>query len=144
MKKILIALIVFPWFTFAQSTHSLLQYVNPNIVTAHCRWLHYAPGAFPFGMAKPGPSTNGSYGNKSEWEATGYDSRNESLEGFPNFHEFQVGGIVFAPITGELRTIPGKLENPDEGYRSRFNRKDELATPGYYSRLPNKSLVSSG
>src|SRR5688500_8553015 len=39
------------------------QYVDPNIGTAHCRWFHYTPGAQPFGMAKPAPSTNGSYGN---------------------------------------------------------------------------------
>jgi predicted alpha-1,2-mannosidase len=135
MKKILIVLAVFPGFLLGQSTNSVLQYVNPNIGTAHCRWFHYAPGAFPFGMAKPGPSTNGSYGNANGWEATGYDYRDESIEGFPNFHEFQVGGVVFAPITGGLQTIPGKLENPDEGYRSRFNRKDEFATAGYYAVL---------
>src|SRR6478609_601784 len=135
MKKTIIILIAIPGFLFAQSTNSLLQYVKPDIGTAHCRWFHYAPGAFPFGMAKPGPSTNGSYSNASGWEATGYDYRDESIEGFPNFHEFQVGGIVFAPITGPLQTIPGKLENPDEGYRSRFDRKDELATAGYYSVL---------
>lgn len=110
-----------------------IQYVDPLIGTAHCRWFHFTPGAVPFGMAKPAPSTNGSYGNASGWEATGYDNRHNSIEGFPNFHEFQVGGIVIAPITGQLQTIPGKLENPDEGYRSRFDRKDEYATAGYYS-----------
>jgi predicted alpha-1,2-mannosidase len=86
-------------------------------------------------MAKPAPSTNGSYGNASGWEATGYDYRHKSIEGFPNFHEFQVGGIVFAPIIGKLETTPGKLETPDVGYRSRFDRQDEKATAGYYSVL---------
>ncbi|MGJ7029703.1 GH92 family glycosyl hydrolase [Niabella hirudinis] len=109
------------------------QFVDPNIGTAHCRWFHYAPGALPFGMAKPAPSTNGSYGNASGWEATGYDYRHSSIEGFPNFHEFQVGGIVFAPITGALQTVPGKLEAPDSGYRSRFDHKEEISTAGYYS-----------
>ena len=113
----------------------LTMYVDPNIGTAHCRWFHYTPGAVPFGMAKPAPSTNGSYGNASGWEATGYDTRHNSIEGFPNFHEFQIGGIVFVPITGALQTIPGKLENPDEGYRSRFDKKDEIANSGYYSVL---------
>ncbi|MCF3109395.1 GH92 family glycosyl hydrolase [Niabella sp. CC-SYL272] len=109
------------------------QFVDPGIGTAHCRWFHYAPGALPFGMAKPGPATNGSYGNASGWEATGYDYRDSSIEGFPNFHEFQIGGIVFAPITGVLQTVPGKREAPDSGYRSRFDRKDEISTAGYYS-----------
>ncbi len=119
----------------AQGSSNLTQFVDPNIGTAHCRWFHYTPGAVPFGMAKPAPSTNGSYGNVHGWDATGYDTRHQSIEGFPNFHEFQVGGIVFAPITGKLQTTPGKLENPDDGYRSRFDKKDEVATSGYYSVL---------
>lgn len=114
---------------------NLSQYVNPNIGTAHSRWFFYTPAALPFGMAKLAPSTNGSYGNNSGWEAVGYDSRHESIEGFANLHEFQVGGFLFTGITGELKTIPGKLENPDEGYRSRFNKKDEIANPGYYKVL---------
>ena len=57
------------------------------------------------------------------------------IEGFANFHEFQVGGVVFAPTVGELQTVPGELENPDGGYRSRFDKKDEVAAPGYYSVL---------
>jgi predicted alpha-1,2-mannosidase len=114
-------------------TKPFIQWVDPNIGTAHCRWFHYTPGAVPFGMAKPAPSTNGSYGNASGWEATGYDFRHTSIEGFGNFHEFQVGGIVFAPIVGKLETTPGKLESPDQGYRSRFDRKDETAAAGYYS-----------
>lgn len=133
--------IIFAFFTVltvqceAQTATSLTQYVDPNIGTAHCRWFHYTPGAMPFGMAKPAPATNGSYGNANGWEATGYDTRHQSIEGFPNFHEFQVGGIVFAPITGKLQTTPGKLEDVDDGYRSRFDKKDETATAGYYSVL---------
>ena len=112
---------------------NLGQYVNPNIGTAHCRWFFYTLAAVPFGMAKLNPSTNGHYGNKDGWEAVGYDARHSSTEGFANFHEFQVGGIVLAPITGKLQTIPGTLENPEEGYRSRFSRKNEYATSGFYS-----------
>lgn len=119
--------------TKAQSDQGLLQYADPRIGTAHSRWFFFTPGAVPFGMAKPAPSTNGSYGNVHGWDAVGYDERHHSIEGFANFHEFQVGGIVFAPITGKLQTLAGKLENPDEGYRSRFDRKDEIATPGYYA-----------
>lgn len=119
----------------AHAQKDFTQYVDPTIGTAHCRWFHYTPGALPFGMAKPAPSTNGSYGNASGWEATGYDFRHNSIEGFPNFHEFQVGGVVFAPLVGKLQTVPGKLEQPDEGYRSRFDRKDEISTAGYYSVL---------
>ena len=117
--------------SYAQRDYAKL--VDPNIGTAHCRWFHYAPGAVPFGMAKPAPSTNGSKSNVHGWEATGYDYRDASIEGFPNFHEFQLGGIVFAPVAGKLQTVPGKPESPDEGYRSRFDRKDEISAAGYYS-----------
>lgn len=112
---------------------AILKYVDPNIGTAHSRWFFYTPGAVPFGMAKLGPSTNGSYGNKQGWEAVGYDSRHNSIEGFACLHEFQVGGFLMAAMTGDLKTIPGTLENPDEGYRSRFDKKEEQASPGYYS-----------
>lgn len=114
---------------------NLGRYVKPNIGTAHCRWFFYTPAAMPFGMAKLGPSTNAHYGNNNGWEAVGYDARDNSIEGFACLHEFQVGGIVLAPTNGKLQTIPGKLENPDEGYRSRFDRKNEYATSGYYSVL---------
>lgn len=119
----------------AQNGKELLKYVDPRIGTAHSRWFFFTPGAMPFGMAKPAPSTNGSYGNVHGWDAVGYDERHTSIEGFANFHEFQIGGVVFAPITGKLQTLAGKLEQPDEGYRSRFDRADEIAQPGYYSVL---------
>jgi len=116
-------------------SEDLGKYVKPNIGTAHCRWFFYTPGAAPFGLAKLGPSTNAHYGNAQGWEAVGYDTRDTSIEGFACLHEFMVGGIVLAPTNGTLQTTPGKLENPDEGYRSRFDRKDEYATSGYYSVL---------
>ena len=112
---------------------SLTNYVNPHIGTAHCRWFHFTPGAVPFGMAKVAPSTNAHYGNRSGWEATGYDVRDKSIEGFANFHEFQVGGVVLAPMVGELQTIPGDTAFTQKGYRSRFDKKDEYTTAGYYS-----------
>ncbi|WP_293305132.1 glycoside hydrolase domain-containing protein, partial [Pedobacter sp. UBA5917] len=117
----------------AQTDRDLLAYADPRIGTAHSRWFYFTPGAVPFGMAKPAPSTNGSYGNKSGWEAVGYDQRHTSIEGFANFHEFQIGGIVFAPSTGKLQTLAGSLEQPETGYRSTFDHKDETAIPGYYS-----------
>lgn len=119
----------------SQVYKSPAEEVNPYIGTAHCRWFHFTPGAVPFGMAKPGPSTNGSLGNKYGWEAVGYDYRDSTIEGFPNFHEFQVGGIVFMPTTGKLITIPGKPDQSNIGYRSRFDRQNEEARPGYYAVL---------
>lgn len=112
------------------------QYVEPRIGTAHCRWFHFTPGALPFGLAKPAPSTNGSLGNKWGWEATGYDYRENTIEGFPCLHEFQVGGIVLMPTSGKLVTVPGlPTDSVKTGYRSHFSRENEIATAGYYSVL---------
>ncbi|MBT1710092.1 GH92 family glycosyl hydrolase [Fulvivirgaceae bacterium PWU5] len=133
LKTILAACLFTTVATAALAQQDYTQFVDPNIGTAHSRWFFYTPSAVPFGMAKPAPATNAHYGNVHGWDAVGYDHRHESIEGFPNLHEFQVGGIVFMASTGTLKTIPGKLENPEEGYRSRFDRKDEVAAPGYYS-----------
>ena len=115
------------------SSQEYTSHVEPRIGTAHCRYFHFAPGAMPFGMAKPGPSTNGHLGNKDGWEATGYDYRDGSIEGFPCTHEFQVGGIVLMPTCGELKTTPGTVDSEGEGYRSKFSHEEEIATAGYYS-----------
>ena len=137
MKKfIFLALFIFFLGALsAQSNRIPSDEVDPYIGTAHSRWFHFTPGAVPFGMAKPGPSTNGSLGNVHGWEAVGYDYRDSTIDGFPNFHEFQIGGIVFMPTTGKLITVPGKPDLSEIGYRSKFDRKDEIAKPGYYSVL---------
>lgn len=144
IKKLWVLPLAVAGMFFAACNHTeevtkedLTQYVEPRIGTAHCRYFHFAPGALPFGMAKPGPSTNGSLGNKWGWEATGYDYRDNTIEGFPCLHEFQVGGIVLMPTTGKLITQPGLPTDTVEkkGYRSFYSHDDEVVQPGYYSVL---------
>ncbi len=96
-----------------------VQYVDPQIGSVHGRWFFYTPAALPFGMAKLAPNTN-AYESVGSWLPGGYDDRHNSIEGFAHFHEFQIGGVVVMPTVGELKTVPGTLENPDAGYRSRF------------------------
>ena len=110
----------------------LTQYVDPQIGSVHGRWFFYTPAARPFGMAKLAPHTN-AYNSQGGWGPTGYDDRHTSIEGFGHFHEFQIGGLVFMPTAGPLKTVPGTLKDPDSGYRSRFEKVDETAEPGYYS-----------
>jgi predicted alpha-1,2-mannosidase len=109
-----------------------VSYVDPQIGSVHGRWFFYTPAARPFGMAKLAPHTN-AYGSIGSWLPCGYDDRHGSIEGFGHFHEFQVGGLVIMPTTGPLKTVPGTLEDPDAGYRSRFSKEDEHSGPGYYS-----------
>ena len=120
---------------FGVKGQNLLKYVDPDIGTAHSRWFFYTPAAVPYGMAKLAPSTNGHYGNPSGWEAVGYDTRQNSIEGFVHFHEWQVGGISYMPATGPVKTKPGELEGTNTGYRSKFDRKNQVAQPGYYKVL---------
>ena len=108
--------------------------VDPQIGSVHGRWFFYTPAALPFGMAKLAPHTD-AYGCPGSWGPCGYDDRHGSIEGFGHFHEFQIGGVVFMPTTGELKTLPGTLEDPDSGYRSRFSKENETAEAGYYSVL---------
>lgn len=112
----------------------VLTYVDPNIGSVHGRFFLYTPASAPWGMSKLAPHTN-AYGSPGGWDPCGYDDRHESIEGFGQYHEFQIGGIVAMPTVGELKTLPGKLDNPDAGYRSRFQKANETAEAGYYSVL---------
>ena len=132
MRKALITLFALS-LAFSCGREDILDNVNPNIGTVHSRWFVYTPAATPFGMAKLGPSTNGTYGNKDGWEAVGYEDTHTSIDGFPCFHEFQVGGLALMPVTGEFKTVPGLLEDVDNGWRSSFDKESEYARPGYYS-----------
>ena len=134
IKPVLVVLLLALGACSAQR-ENFLQYVDPNIGTAHSRWFFYTPAAVPYGMAKLAPSTNGHYGNEVGWEAVGYDTRQNSIEGFVHFHEWQVGGLSYMPTTGELKVKPGDLEDTNSGYRSKFDRKQEQAEPGYYKVL---------
>ena len=132
MKKSLFFLSFLALLSCRAQQEDYTAYVNPNNGTVHSRWFVYTPAALPFGMAKLGASTNGTYGNKDGWEAVGYEDTHRSIDGFPCFHEFQVGGLALMPVCGPVKTVPGLLENPEEGWRSRFNKADEEAHPGYY------------
>lgn len=74
------------------NANTLSSYVDPTIGSAHSRWFFFTPAAVPFGMAKAAPTTYGHLGSRHGWGASGYDYRHISIEGFANFHEFQVGG----------------------------------------------------
>ena len=133
LKKLFLPLLGLLAMSCDRQKEDVLDYVNPNLGTVHSRWFVYTPASEPFGLAKLGASTNGTYGNKDGWEAVGYEDGHNSIDGFPCLHEFQVGGVALMPIAGEAKTRPGLLENPEEGWRSTFQKSDEVADAGYYS-----------
>lgn len=113
------------------ATKMPVDWVDTQLGATHCRWFFYTPAALPFGMAKLAPTTD-AYGSIGSWLPNGYDDRHTSIEGFAHLHEFQLGGIVTMPTVGTLKMLPGTLDNPDIGYRSRFDKATEQATPGFY------------
>lgn len=100
---------------------------------------HTYPGAtIPFGMVQLSPDTRNDH---TSWPAcAGYDYTDESIIGFTHTHLSgtgvpDLGDILFMPTTGEVQTFAGTVDNPDSGYRSRFEHKNETGQPGYYSVL---------
>ena len=88
----------------------------------------------PFGMVQVSPNTITGGDNGS-----GYSDEHTSIEGFA-FTQMSgigwygdLGNFLVMPTIGPLKTFAGTLENPDEGYRSRYDKQSEYASAGYYS-----------
>jgi predicted alpha-1,2-mannosidase len=98
---------------------------------------HTFPGAtVPFGMVQLSPDT---FNDQWDW-CSGYHASDTSIMGFSHTHLSGTGcgdllDFLVMPGTGEVKLVSGSRTNPDEGYRSRFDHKDEHAEPGYYSVL---------
>jgi len=113
-----------------------VDFVNPFIGTQY--FGHTFPGAsFPYALVHVSPDCH-THG----WTyAAGYTWSDNSIMGFSHIHYSGVGmtsggDILFQPTVNKtLQIIPGSRENPEEGYRSRFDHSDESASPGYYSVL---------
>ncbi|PPU93125.1 GH92 family glycosyl hydrolase [Xanthomonas albilineans] len=95
---------------------------------------HTFPGAtLPFGMVQLSPDTY-----NAVWDAcSGYHADDSSIMGFSHTHLSGTGigdmlDVLLVPGTGKVKLVPGTLDNPDAGYRSRYDHADEAASPGYY------------
>jgi predicted alpha-1,2-mannosidase len=117
-------------------TRQPADYVNPAIGTDY--FGHTFPGAtLPFAMVQLSPDTY-IYG----WPySSGYTYADSSIMGFSHTHLSGTGmtaegDVLIMPTIGnKVQIFPGSRENPDEGYRSRFDHSDEATAPGYYSVL---------
>jgi predicted alpha-1,2-mannosidase len=123
--------------TYGQSREKQpAEYVNPFLGTDF--FGHTFPGAsLPYAIVHLSPDT----GTEGWTYCAGYVYSDNSIIGFSHTHWSGVGmvnggEIMLMPTVGEqLQIVPGIRENPDTGYRSRFSKKDEFASPGYYSVL---------
>ena len=118
------------------------DYVNPFIgASTQCKppydWGKTFPGAAtPFGMVQLSPNTITGGDNGS-----GYSKEHSTIEGFA-FTQMSgvgwygdLGNFLVMPTTGALKTSSGRPDHPGEGYRSRFDKKSEKATAGFYEVL---------
>jgi len=108
------------------ATTDYTQYVNPFIGAADNG--HTFPGACsPFGMVQTSPVT-GAVG----WRyCSEYVNNDSIIWGFTQTHLngtgcMDLGDVLVMPVTGQ-RTRAW------DGYRSRFSKQQESATPGYYT-----------
>lgn len=119
--------------TSTEKDENLVDYVDPFIGTDFHG--HTFPGAAtPFGMVQLSPDTR-----TLGWDAcAGYHYSDSSILGFSHTHLSgtgigDYGDVLFMPFTGETAMEPGAEEDPDSGFRSRFSRETEAASPGYYT-----------
>lgn len=130
-------------FSIAAIAQRPADYVNPIIGTNGMG--HTFPGACsPFGLIQLSPDTdtiphnvNGKYQSKAYEYCAGYQYSDKTIVGFSHTHlsgtgHSDLGDILIMPATGDLKLNPGRTENPDEGYRSRFDHSTEKVAPGYY------------
>jgi predicted alpha-1,2-mannosidase len=96
---------------------------------------HTFPGAtVPFGMVQLSPDTR-----LEGWDGcSGYHDSDRVVYGFSHTHlsgtgVSDYGDVLFMATTGPLLLDNGYKKSPDQGYASRFDKRTERASPGYYS-----------
>lgn len=95
------------------------------------------PGAtMPFGAVQLSPDT----GLEGPAKFGSYKYNHNTIIGFSHTHLNGVGepeyrDVLMMPTVGEVQLIPGYANDSSTGYRSKFDHKNENATPGYYSVL---------
>ena len=121
----------------------LSGYVNPFIGTQEMG--HTFPGAcVPFGFVQLSPDTDtipyetdGKYNPDVYRYCAGYQYLDKTIVGFSHTHfngtgHSDLGDFLIMPTVGKLRLNPGTAGHPETGYRSRFRKETEKASPGYY------------
>lgn len=120
---------------------SVGKYVDPFIGTGFHG--HTFPGATtPFGMVQLSPDTR-----TSGWDACGgYYDADKEIWGFSHTHLSgtgigDYGDVLVMPFTGKMGIGSGTPNRPDYSYRSAYDKKNQVASPGYYSVLLDRYQV---
>ncbi len=133
-----IALLLFTSICSAQTGKKLpVDYVDCMIGNHDSRWMQFPGASMPFGMVKLSPDNQ-----RQGWKA-GYEYEINSISGFSHLHSWTMDGLLMMPTLGKLQVEPGKENDPDGGYRSRFRHATETATPGYYSVMLDDTKIKA-
>ncbi len=135
-SKLFLPLLVLANLTFAQKKRDYNQYVNPFIGTGGHGHTYPGP-ALPFGMIQPGPDTR-----LEGWDGcSGYHYTDSLLYGFSQTHLSGTGiedycDFLFMPTRGKPQFL-------NKQYASPFQKKNEKASPGYYSTFLDKYKIKA-
>jgi predicted alpha-1,2-mannosidase len=101
--------------------------------TSNSRWMLFPGVTLPFGLVKFSPDNQGNVWNG------GYEYTVGSISGFSHLHAMSLSGVSLMPLVGSVegKLFPGPPDGPfggmwTSGYRSRFRKETERASPGYY------------
>lgn len=103
------------------------DYVDQFMGTSGSRWMITPGPRNPMPMIQLGPNNEATV-----WKA-GYEYQIENISGFNHTQEWTMSGFLMMPTVGALQTQPGPEHMPDLGYRSRIDKKTEVAKIGKYS-----------
>jgi predicted alpha-1,2-mannosidase len=130
------------------------QYVKPIIGTA--KMGHTFPGAtVPFGAVQLSPETDtisyaqdGKYNPDVYKYCAGYQYSDKTIVGFSHTHlsgtgHSDLGDFLIMPTVGKLQLNPGTADHPENGYRSTFDHKSEVAQANYYKvKLADEDITA--
>ena len=111
----------------------IIDYVDPFIGSGGHG--HVFVGAnVPYGAVQVGPSN---FYKGWDW-CSGYNYRDSVIVGFSQLHLSgtgigDLGDVLVMPYMGDVKLNKGKEKERYSGYASKFSRKTEKVTPGYYS-----------
>ncbi|WP_121811258.1 GH92 family glycosyl hydrolase [Mucilaginibacter kameinonensis] len=136
---------------YVSGAQSPVDYVNPFIgattasdITGNGLGKTFPGATTPYGLVQVSPNTITGGDNGS-----GYSYEHNSIEGFA-FTQMSgvgwygdLGNFLVMPTTGKLYTSAGKMNTPDQGYRSVYSKKNEFAKAGYYSATLDRYHVKA-
>ena len=135
MRYSILILILFLFSSCSDDKRDYTKYVNVFIGTEGDG--NTFPGAtMPFGAVQLSPDT----GLEGPAKFGSYKYNHNTIIGFSHTHLNGVGepeyrDILMMPTVGDIRFVPGDENDTKLGYRSEFDHKNEIASPGYYSVL---------